>query len=82
MFPRHDSNSANVQSAVDPRVFGLTKVAYSVKETLELLSIGRTKFYELVDRGDLKVTKLDKKSLIYAIDLAEFLTKLRPAAQI
>ena len=61
----------------DPRVWGLLKVAYSVAETLELLSIGRTKFYELVDSGDLKITKLDRKSLVYAIDLAAFLKKLR-----
>jgi excisionase family DNA binding protein len=61
----------------DPRVWGLIKVAYSVTETLELLSIGRTKFYELVDSGDLKITKLGRKSLVYAIDLAALLKKLR-----
>ena len=60
----------------DPRVWGLLKVAYSVTEALELLSIGRTKFYELVDSGDLKITKLDRKSLVYAIDIAAFLKKL------
>ena len=48
MLARHNSNTADVQSAVDPRAFGLVKVAYSVKETLELLSIGRTTFYELL----------------------------------
>ncbi len=61
----------------DPRIWGLLKAAYSVAETLELLSIGRTKFYELVDSGDLKITKLDRKSLVYAIDIAAFLKKLR-----
>jgi hypothetical protein len=61
----------------DPRAWGLIKVAYSVTETLKLLSTGRTKFYELVDSGDLKITKLDRKSLVYAIDLAAFLKKLR-----
>ena len=53
---------------VDPRSFGLFKAAYSVKETLDLLSIGRTKFYELVGQGDLKVNKLGTKSLICATD--------------
>jgi len=64
----------------DPRAFGLTKAAYSVKETLELLSIGRTKFYELVDQGDLKITKLGSKSLIYVTDIVAFLAKLRAPA--
>ena len=44
-----------------PRGFGLIKAAYSVKETLDLLSIGRTTFYALVDRGDLKISKLGKE---------------------
>jgi excisionase family DNA binding protein len=77
MHTRHDSNTAEVHSAVDPRAFGLVKAAYSVNETLELLSIGRTTFYELVDRGDLKITKLGRKSLVYAVDLAVLLSKLR-----
>ncbi len=63
----------------DPRVFGLIKVAYSVNETLDLLSIGRTTFYDLVARGELKIIKLGKKTLIYAIDLAALLNKLRAA---
>ena len=28
--------------AIDPRAFGLTRAAYGVVETLDLLSIGRT----------------------------------------
>ena len=74
MLTRHN---ADVQSAIDPRTFGLVKAAYSVKETLELLSIGRTMFYELVDREDLKITKLGRKTLVYAVDLAALLSKLR-----
>jgi excisionase family DNA binding protein len=71
---RHESTSDN---SYDPRAFGLVRAAYSVKETLDLLSIGRTTFYGLVDRGDLKITKLGRKSLIYATDIAAFLTRLR-----
>jgi excisionase family DNA binding protein len=71
-----DKNSQSAQF-LDPRAFGLVKVAYSVKETLELLSIGRTTFYELVDREDLKITKLGRKTLVYAVDLAALLSKLR-----
>jgi len=73
---RIDKNKQNEQF-LDPRAFGLVKAAYSVKETLELLSIGRTTFYELVDREDLKITKLGKKTLVYAVDLAALLNKLR-----
>ena len=64
----------------DPRAFGLVKVAYSVNETLDLISIGRTTFYDLVARGELKITKLGKKTLVYAIDLAALLNKLRAAS--
>lgn len=65
---------------IDPRSFGLFKAAYSVKETLDLLSIGRTKFYELVDRGDLKINKLGTKSLVYVTDIVALLMRLRGAA--
>jgi len=74
---RHDDTDSGINIFQDPRTFGLLKAAYSVNETLDLLSIGRTTFYALVDRGDLKITKLGRKSLIYAIDLAELLSKLR-----
>ena len=57
--------------------YGLTKVAYSVNETLFLLSIGRTSLYELVASGDLRPGKLGKKTLFYAVDIAALLTKLR-----
>ena len=67
-------------SFIDPRSFGLFKAAYSVRETLDLLSIGRTKFYELVDRGDLKINKLGTKSLIYVTDIMALLVRLRDTA--
>jgi len=62
---------------IDPRAFGLAKAAYSVGETLDLLSIGRTSLYAAVKRGDLKCVKFGKKTLFYAADLASFLTRLR-----
>ena len=76
----HDTKLTDMRSAVDPREFGLFKAAYSVKETLDLLSIGRTKFYELVGRGDLKINKLGAKSLVYVTDIVALLTKLRGTA--
>lgn len=72
-----DSTTSGIEHLNDPRAFGLFKVAYSVHDTLDLLSIGRTTFYALVARGDLKITKLGKKSLVYAVDLAALMTKLR-----
>lgn len=68
-------------SSVDPRAFGLTKVAYGVGETLELLSIGRTSLYAAVKRGELSPVKFGKKTLFYAMDLAAFLAKLRESAR-
>jgi excisionase family DNA binding protein len=67
-------------SALNPREFGLVKAAYSVNETLDLLSIGRTSLYKVVSQGALRPTKLGKKTLFYASDIAQFLTKLREAA--
>lgn len=74
---RNDNTNSGVDNFHDPRAFGLVKAAYSVNDTLDLLSIGRTTFYELVDRGDLKITKLGRKTLVYAIDIAALLSQLR-----
>ena len=66
---------------VDPRAFGLIKATYTVRETLDLLSIGRTSLYAAIKRGDLRMVKFGDKSLFRANDLAEFLNKLNePAA--
>jgi excisionase family DNA binding protein len=71
-------NDKNIRDdPIDPRAFGLTKVAYAVGETLDLLSIGRTALYAAVKRGDLKRVKFGKKTLFYAADLAAFLARLR-----
>jgi excisionase family DNA binding protein len=67
--------------AVNPYEFGLAKAAYSVVETLELLSIGRTLLYRLVANGALRATKLgNKKTLFLAPDIAQFLAKLQEGA--
>ena len=39
------STAACGAGPIDPRTFGLTKIAYAVNETLDLLSIGRTSLY-------------------------------------
>ena len=72
-----DNDKSTGVDPIDPWAFGLTKVAYAVDETLDLLSIGRTALYAAVKRGDLKRVKFGKKTLFYAADLASFLTNLR-----
>ena len=67
-------------SHIDPRAFGLVKVAYAVGETLKLLRIRRTSLYGAVRRGELTPVKFGKKTLFYATDLAAFLTRLKGAA--
>ena len=79
MHFREHSKLKAASGSPDPRAFGLLKAAYSVHETLELLSIGRTSLYEAVKRGDLKLVKFGAKSLVYATDIAAFLTKLQDA---
>jgi hypothetical protein len=60
-----------------PHMFGLTKAAYSVNETLELLSIGRTSLYDLISQDLLRPIKIGRKTLLGADDLAALLIKLR-----
>ncbi len=60
-----------------PQTLGLTKAAYSVNETMALLSLGRTSLYSLVKSGDLRSTKYGKKTLFLATDISTFLAKLR-----
>jgi excisionase family DNA binding protein len=61
----------------NPQKYGLNKPAYAVSEVLTMGLFGRSKLYELAKRGDLKIVKLGRKSLIYASDLAALLDKLR-----
>jgi excisionase family DNA binding protein len=77
MHPQEFAKQTPASGTIDPRAFGLAKAAYSVNETLELLSIGRTSLYEAANRGDLKLVKFGKKTLVYAADIAAFLAQLR-----
>ena len=43
-----------------------TKAAYSISEFCRLFSIGKTKAYEEIKAGRLKLTKIGRKSLITA----------------
>jgi predicted DNA-binding transcriptional regulator AlpA len=81
-MPRNESAKAEPGGgcALDPRAFGLAKAAYSVNETLDILSIGRASLYKLVNSGALRPAKLGKKTLFCSSDIAAFLTSLREAA--
>lgn len=69
--------SESVGGTIDPRAFGLVKAAYSVPETLDLLSIGRTSLYAAIQRGELKRIKFGRRTLFCAVDLAAFLMGLQ-----
>jgi excisionase family DNA binding protein len=74
--PNADADASST-STVDPRAFRLVKAAYSVREVMELLGIGRTSLYAAVHRGELRRIKLGKRTLFCATDLAAFLVRLR-----
>jgi hypothetical protein len=78
--PPRRSERAEVRTTTGrpgPQDFGLTKIAYSVLEVIALVGIAWASVYEAINRGDLQITKLGKRSLILAVDLVEFLTALR-----
>lgn len=51
-------------------------LAYTVKEALRLLPIGRTKFYDEARAGHLKLRKCGRATLILAEDLKAWLGSL------
>ena len=62
------------------KLHGLDKACYSVNQTLNILSIGRTSLYALVKRGDLTPLKIGKKTLFTAENISALLNRLRDAA--
>jgi excisionase family DNA binding protein len=60
-----------------PRDYGLTRATYSVNETARILSIGKTSIYELIKTGELVRTKVGRRTLFSAPDIAAFLNKRR-----
>jgi excisionase family DNA binding protein len=49
------------------------KLAYSIQEACDLLSIGRTTLYALIGRGDLTVLKVGRRTLIPTKSLDAFI---------
>ncbi len=42
------------------------RLLYSIRETIDLLGIGRTKVYELIAQDILKITKIGRRTLVRA----------------
>ncbi|RXG83813.1 helix-turn-helix domain-containing protein [Bradyrhizobium zhanjiangense] len=49
------------------------KLAYSIVEACDLLSIGRTTLYQLIKAGDLQTRKVGRRTLIPAKSLDSFI---------
>lgn len=47
-----------------------------INETARILGVGRTKIYELVAKGRLKLVKIDRRSLITSASIEKFLMEL------
>ena len=52
----------------------------TIPQCCRLAAIGRTKFYELVARGEIPIRKIGKKSLVAAADLKCWAEQLPPIA--
>ena len=59
-----------------PKHHNLPKLLYKTTEAAEMLSIGRTRIYELISSGDLPSVKVGNSRLISADALAEYAANL------
>jgi excisionase family DNA binding protein len=44
-------------------------LAYSIKEAARVSSLGRTRLYELINEGQLEITRIGRRTLISAASL-------------
>jgi hypothetical protein len=75
-FPSSASAGAPSDGLLDPRSFGFNKVAYSVSEAMQILSMGRSSLYKAISEGRLKPVKNGKQTLFLSRDLCSFLAGL------
>ncbi|WP_120075869.1 helix-turn-helix domain-containing protein [Aurantiacibacter odishensis] len=47
----------------------LTPLAYSITEACQVSSIGKTRLYDLINEGRLKVTRIGRRTLVNAESL-------------
>lgn len=52
------------------------KLSYNVNEAAKAVGVGRTKLYELINRGDLQTFRLDGRTLIRADVLTSFVDRV------
>jgi excisionase family DNA binding protein len=52
------------------------KLFYTISESCRLLSVGKTKLYELIASGEIPLRKIGKKSLVAAADLKRWADRL------
>ena len=52
------------------------KLAYTVREAIREIGIGRTKFYREIAEGKIKPRKIGKKTIILAEDIEAYLQSL------
>jgi excisionase family DNA binding protein len=55
-------------------------LAYSINQALELLPIGRSSLYNLINRGELRTVKLGGRRVIPAGALTELLELFEPTS--
>jgi excisionase family DNA binding protein len=79
MITAGDRECTGHSNRPDARALAFVKVAYSVGEACDLLSIGRSSLYAAVKCGELKPVKLGRRTLLLADDLAAFLRRLGAA---
>jgi excisionase family DNA binding protein len=72
----HDDAHANRKDRQTASPNALERLAYSPHEGAQVLSISRSKFYELIANGDLKVVKLGSRTLVLHSELVRFLASL------
>lgn len=49
-------------------------LVYSVREAMRLSTFGRTRLYELINSGELKVTRIGRRTLVRADSLRALIT--------
>lgn len=52
------------------------KLAFNVNEACRAIGVGRTKIYDLINRGDIETFRLDGRTLIRADVLAAFVDRV------
>ena len=50
-----------------------TPLTYSINEAIRISSIGRTKLYELIGSGELKVARVGRRTLVNAASLRQLI---------